>query len=186
MKSFYCKLILILWAVFIFHSNATLALPGQTCVLSKPEPDSFPLIENCTPVDIHIDNSDFKGVIRAATDLRADIKSVTGIEPNIIHSTETLKSRAVFIGTIGKSPVIDELILNGKLDVSEINGKWESFIIQVITDPVPNVKKGLVIAGSDKRGSIYGCYDLSEQIGVSPWYWWADVPAKKKEALYVK
>jgi hypothetical protein len=48
------------------------------------------------------------------------------------------------------------------------------------------VKKGLVIAGSDKRGSIYGCYDLSEQIGVSPWYWWADVPAKKKEALYVK
>ena len=46
------------------------------------------------------------------------------------------------------------------------------------------IDQALVLAGSDKRGTIYSLYDISEQIGVSPWYWWADVPPKKYTALY--
>ena len=177
---------LIFGAGIIFMQLAASALTNESYILTSAGADRFPIIENNVPVDIYIDNNDFKGVIRAAGDLRADIKNVTGVEPNIVHSTDMLNSKAVFVGTIGRSPLIDTLVQTGKLDISGIKGKWESFIIQVIPDPLPNVKSGLVIAGSDKRGSIYGCYDLSEQIGVSPWYWWADVPVRKKDALYVK
>ena len=71
----------------------------------------------------------------------------------------------VLIGTIGKSAVIDRLVREGKIDVSPIDGKWESFQIQVVPEPLPGVANALVIAGSDKRGTIFGIYDLSEQIG---------------------
>ena len=91
----------------------------------------------------------------------------------------------VLIGTVGKSPLIEQLARAGKIDVNAIRGKWESFFLQTVTNPLPGVDSALVIAGSDKRGTIFGIYDLSEQIGVSPWYWWADVTPDHKSALYV-
>ncbi|MBV9880108.1 MAG: glycosyl hydrolase 115 family protein, partial [Gemmatirosa sp.] len=72
-----------------------------------------------------------------------------------------------------------------KIDVSAITGKWESFFLQTVDNPLPGIKQALVIVGSDKRGTIYGIYDLSQQIGVSPWVWWADVPVKRQASLYV-
>ncbi|HZL78880.1 MAG TPA: glycosyl hydrolase 115 family protein [Candidatus Limnocylindrales bacterium] len=92
----------------------------------------------------------------------------------------------IIVGTVGKSWIIDQLIREGKIDVSPITGKWESFFIQVVPEPLPGVASGLVIVGSDKRGTIYGIYDLSEQMGVSPWYWWADVTPEHQGALFVK
>ena len=65
-----------------------------------------------------------------------------------------------------------------------IMGQWESFISQVVTSPLPGVDKALVIAGSDLRGTVFGLYDISEQIGVSPWYWFADVPQRKSEGVW--
>jgi len=70
--------------------------------------------------------------------------------------------------------------------VTAIAGKWESFLIQVVPKPLPGVASALIIAGSDKRGTIYGIYDFSDQIGVSPWYWWADVPVQHHDELFVK
>ena len=93
---------------------------------------------------------------------------------------------AVIIGTLGKSPLIDRLAQGGKINVEAISGQWESFIIATVANPVPGVDQALVIAGSDKRGTIYGIYEISEQIGVSPWYWWADVPPKHHDNLYVQ
>lgn len=84
----------------------------------------------------------------------------------------------IIIGTIGESEAIDALAASGKMDVSDISGKWESFRIQIVDDK-------LVIAGSDKRGTVYGMYDVSEKIGVSPWYWWADVPIGHADTLYI-
>jgi hypothetical protein len=75
--------------------------------------------------------------------------------------------------------------LAGKLNVAELSGKWEKFIIQTIERPLPNIDRALVIVGSDKRGTIYGAFDLSAQIGVSPWSWWADVPVARRTDLYV-
>jgi hypothetical protein len=135
---------------------------------------------------IYVDSSDHAGVIRAAKALQGDITLVTGSTPTMAHSKAILGARAIIIGTVGKSPLIDRLIRNGKISVTSIAGKWESFLIQVVPKPFPGVASGLVIAGSDKRGTIYGIYDVSEQIGVSPWYWWADVPVQHREALFVK
>jgi hypothetical protein len=78
------------------------------------------------------------------------------------------------------------MIQNKKINVEGIAGKWETFLIIVVDNPLPDVDRALIITGSDKRGTIYGIYDLTEKIGVSPWYWWADVPVKKQPDLYIK
>ncbi|MGH7616969.1 MAG: glycosyl hydrolase 115 family protein [Gemmatimonadaceae bacterium] len=127
---------------------------------------------------------DFPGVIRAAGDLGTDVGRVTSIASQVIADSAP-HGQVVIIGTLGKSPVIDRLAADGKIDASVIRGKWEAFVRQVVDKPVPGVDKALVIAGSDKRGTIYGIYDLSQAIGVSPWYWWADVPTQHRADLYV-
>ena len=76
------------------------------------------------------------------------------------------------------------MINQGLIDVSNTEGQWEAYTTQLVTNPAPGIDQALVIAGADKRGSIYGLYDISEQIGVSPWYFWADVPAVSQEAIY--
>jgi hypothetical protein len=163
-----------------------LALGQSRSVETTSAPGSFSLVHQGTAAKLYVDAGDYLGVVRAAHDLQADIFRVSGCNVQLIDSGKPLSGDVVLIGTIGKSPVIDKLIRERKIDVSQINGKWESTLIQVVQHPLPGVARGLVIAGSDKRGTIYGIYDLSEQIGVSPWYWWADVPVKRQDALYVK
>lgn len=131
--------------------------------------------------------TDWPGVIRAATDLAEDFHRATGhgLTLELQKASSTPKSKtAILVGTIGKSDLIDGLVKSGKIDVSKITGKWESFQTQVVKDPLPGIASALVIAGSDKRGSIFGIYDISEQIGVSPWYFWADVPVIRHSSVY--
>ena len=161
------------------------ALDKDTIVKHEYSTGDFMLADNGKLVSIIIDANDFKGVIRTAEDLQKDILNVTGSEP-AIQNIPSECDNVVIIGTIGKSSLIDNLIKAGRIDVSDIAGKWESYIIQTVDDPMSGIGKALVIAGSDKRGTIYGIYTISEQIGVSPWYWWADVPVKKADRLYVK
>jgi hypothetical protein len=131
-----------------------------------------------------VSSGDWPGVIRALRDLQNDIGKVTSSVP-ILSSDKISGSKEVIIaGTIGKSELINELIKKRKIDISDINGKWETFLIQVVEKPFRGVRKALVIAGSDKRGTIFGIYEVSRQIGVSPWYWWADVPVNHKDTLY--
>jgi hypothetical protein len=131
-----------------------------------------------------ISSEEWPGVIRAFKDLQSDIEKVTSSLP-VFCTDKIQKSKEIIIaGTIGKSPIIDELVRNKKILASDIAGKWEAFSIQVVDKPMKGVNKALVIAGSDKRGTIYGIYEVSRQIGVSPWYWWADVPVNHKDAIY--
>ncbi|RXK85487.1 glycosyl hydrolase 115 family protein [Filimonas effusa] len=147
---------------------------------------SFPLVtDKQQGATICYDSNDYKGVIRAINDLQSDIDSVTGYHPQVTTASSASPLQ-VIIGTIGKSRMVDRLIATGKLSSTDLKGKWESFVITTIADPFPGVKQALVIAGSDKRGSIYGIYELSRQLGVSPWYWWADVPVAKRTAAYVR
>ncbi len=146
----------------------------------------FPIVQNKTAATVFVDTNDYPGVIRAAGDLRLDVERVTGVAPNIVPQRKGLGSNTIVIGTIGKSAIIDRLVRESKIDVSSIAGKWESFLIQVVPSPWHGMDHALVIAGSDKRGTIFGIYDLSEQIGVSPWYWWADVPVQHNNELFVK
>lgn len=140
--------------------------------------NTFPIAEAGRVASIYVDPVDWKGVIRATNDLSDDIQKVTGVKASVEQSL-TPSTASIIIGTVGKSQLIDKLIADKKIDVSQIEGKWESFVIQTVDG-------NLVIAGSDKRGTIYGIYDVSEKIGVSPWYWWADVPVRKSSTLYVK
>ena len=154
---------------------------GQTrYVLDRPSAaGAFPIVEARTAASIYVDSADWPGVARAAADLQADIERVTGIKPAIVHDAASLGAHAIVIGTIGRSALVDRMIREKKIDASGVAGKWEAFVIQT-------AGSALVIAGSDKRGAIYGIYDLSEQIGVSPWYFWADVPVVHHEGLFVK
>lgn len=138
----------------------------------------FTIVENKKSSDIYVDPSDWKGVKRAATDLTQDIRKVSGVVTKL-KETVSIGQCGIIVGTIGKSKIIDRLIADKKIDVSSVKGKWESFLIQTVDDY-------LVVAGSDKRGTIFGIYDISEKIGVSPWYYWADVPAKQHKNIYVK
>ena len=147
---------------------------------------SFPIVQGNSAATTYVDSKDWPGVIRAVNDLQADIVRVTARKAAIHHDASNLGRNAIIIGTIGKSRIIDDLVRTGKIDASQIAGKWESFFLQVVPNPLSHVSMGLVIVGSDKRGTIYGIYDLSEQMGVSPWYWWADVPVQPQKALFVK
>ena len=135
---------------------------------------------------IFVSAEDWPGVQRAAQDLQADIERVTRIKPDYSTTSPMNGATVVLVGTMGKSPVIDQLVASGKLDAGNLRGKWEAFVIQTIEHPLPGIDRALVIAGSDKRGTIYGIYEVSEQIGVSPWYWWADVTPVHRDSLSFK
>lgn len=145
----------------------------------------FKLAERTRVSDIVVSAEDFKVVQIAAENLAADVQRVTGKKPTVRNDTNGLRGHVVFAGTVGKSSFIDSLISQGKLDANQLRGKWESFLITTVANPVPGVSMGLVIAGSDRRGTAFGIFELSEAIGVSPWYWWADVTPRHRESLFV-
>jgi hypothetical protein len=147
---------------------------------------SVPLVQGADAATLIVDAADWPGVIRAARDLQADINRVTGRTPALTHDVGAGARIAVVIGTVGRSALVTRLVRERKIDVTGIEGKWESFFLQTVADPLPGVSRALVIAGSDKRGTIYGIYDLSEQIGVSPWYWWQDATPDRKTALFAR
>jgi hypothetical protein len=163
----------------------TYALGQKQYVEFAVTPGALPLVARGVALPILADSQDFPGVLRAARDLQKDIGRVTSREPSFT-TDDPLRSDVVIVGTLGRNRRIDELASSGKLDVAAVKDHWESFIIQTVSQPWPGVKRALVIAGSDKRGTIFGIYDLSEQIGVSPWYWWADVPVSPHGQLYIR
>jgi hypothetical protein len=166
--------------------RAGFALGQKNVIEEAAGQGSFPIVQGRMTAIIYSDTNDFAGVVRAANDLAADVARVSGIAPPISHNQKSLGTNVIVVGTVGKSAIIDQLIREKKIDVSGIAGKWESFLIQVVPKPLPGVESALVICGSDKRGTIYGIYDLSEQMGVSPWYFWADVPPAHHDELFVK
>jgi hypothetical protein len=163
-----------------------LALGQVQYVETARSPGSFPICAANSVAAICVDTNDFAGVLIAASNLQTDLSRVTGRTPELFPAGGNPGADVILIGTVGKSGIIDRLVREKKIDVSEIASKWESFFLQVVSNPLPGVKNALVICGSDKRGTIYGIYDLSEQIGVSPWYWWADVPPKHHDQLFVR
>ncbi|NUP37222.1 MAG: glycosyl hydrolase [Streptomyces sp.] len=148
---------------------------------------AFPLVAAGSATPLVVSADDHQGVLRAVGDLAADLARVSGVRPNVsvLPSGGTPRQRQiVLIGTIGRSPLIDALVESGKLDVSATAGRWETSLEQVVEHPLPGVDRAFVIAGSDQRGTIYGVYDVSRGIGVSPWLYWDDVAPQHQDALY--
>lgn len=134
-------------------------------------------------VEIYMDTNDCKGVSYAAHALQKDIRSVSGATATLTSDAGFLKKNdtarpAILVGTIGHSAAIDQLVKQKRINGNLLKGKREKFIITLIDGQ-------LVIAGSDRRGTIYGIYELSQQMGVSPWYDWADVPVEHHDSIFV-
>jgi hypothetical protein len=162
------------------------ALTTNSFVAEEQSAGCFCLFADGQAASILVDTNDWPGVVRVAADLQMDVRRVSGITPALTRDFTHAGRNVIVVGTLGRSAVIERLVREQKLDVADIAGKWEASLIQGFTQPWPEVERMLVIAGSDKRGAIFGVYDLAEQMGVSPWHWWADVPARHHSALYVK
>jgi hypothetical protein len=171
------KILLILLA--LVH---TFCLFAQKPSITKFE-NAFPIVAGKKATGIYVNAGDHWLVQKAAALLQTDIQKVSGIKPDTSH-TLPQSANIIIIGSLDQSPLINQLVQTKKLQVDSIKGKWEAFQLQVIRKPWPGVDKALVIAGSDKRGTAYGVFELSKQLGVSPWYWWADVPVKTNSQLW--
>jgi hypothetical protein len=177
----------VLLSVIAAGSSQAYAAEGPQYVTAQVQAGALALAENGRVLPLCVSADDFKGVQHAAGDLADDFARVTGTKAERrCLSTSSREEDAILIGTIGHSQQIDPLIQSRKINVDAIRGKWEATLTQVVDHPARGIRRALVIAGSDKRGTIFGIYDLSAQIGVSPWYWWADVPPWHHDALYAK
>ena len=152
-------------------------------VSEKAVAGDFPMVTAKSVATICTDERDYPVVGISAQMLADDIERVTGQRPAISHGQP--RGTAVLAGTLGKSRLIDGLVKSLKIDVSSIQGKWESFIIKTAKHPKTRAPL-LLIIGSDRRGTAFGLTSLSEAIGVSPWYWWADVTPAHKSSLYIE
>ena len=143
-----------------------IALMVCSSVKGWAQADSFCIAKDGKTATIVVDVDDWKGVIRAARNLSDDVRKVTGVSSQVDlqsphsagllpHERQNLKG-SILVGTIGKSRIIEDLIRQKKIDVRKVRDQWESYLIDVVDG-------NLVIAGSDKRGTIYGIYDLSER-----------------------
>ena len=174
--------------ILLLITLAAIPLEAQTPVTPNVsseagKPGYFPLSD----ADIYTDPRDYHVVGITANMFADDVERVTGKRPHVAVTASVKsipKGVTVVVGTVGKSRLIDELVRQKAIDVSAIKGKWESHIITTVNRP--RIGQLLVIAGSDRRGTAFGLMTMSEAIGVSPWYWWADVPPQHKKAIYVE
>ncbi|KAM7194757.1 hypothetical protein V8F20_007777 [Naviculisporaceae sp. PSN 640] len=163
----------------------------------KPSPFTFTAESNGYQLagpnivpEIRVAPNDLPGVIRVAKDLAADFGKVLGVNATVITadwkatSQQSTSKPVIIIGTVGQSSLIDNLATSAKLDTSTIANKWETYSHQVLSSPWPGKEAVFVIAGSDLRGTVFGTYEVSEQIGVSPWHYWADVPPIPRKYIW--
>ncbi len=148
-------------------------------------PSSFPLISSGQPAAVFIDESADSAVRLATASFAADLERVSGKAATRPDDIASASGPLVIAGIVGESRVIDELARAGKIDVADLPGQWEAFRQIVVEQPFPNVPRALVIAGADRRGVVFGLYDISEKIGVSPWHWFADVPVVRQADVYL-
>lgn len=147
--------------------------------------DSFALIRQGQPAALLIDASADPAVRHVADSFADDLERVSGKAPQRLQQIQPTSENLVVIGVLGHSPVIDGLVRAGKIQASDIAGQWEAYRQIVVDHPFPNVARALVIVGADRRGAVYGAYDISEKIGVSPWYWFADVPVRRQANVFI-
>lgn len=189
-----------MWNSFLMNKNRAVVLAALLCLaaafplraqVSLSETSSgrnvFPLsAKTCTA--IMYDATSEPSVVGTAVGLLAsDIEKVTGKCPSVSgNGSVTASCRyAVIAGTLGHSSLIDELVRDGKIDVSSISGEWERYAVRLVEAPLKGVRRALVVVGSDRRGTAYGLLSLSRAIGVNPWYWWMDAPVEHRNSIYL-
>ena len=157
---------------------------AQNIISEKNTSGSFAIVSVTQATPIVVDENDHAVVLKAARFLQTDIEMLTGQKPSLIAGSSA-SGNVIIVGSLDKSEIINRLVKEKKINVDKIKGQWEGYQMQVVREPMKGVSSALVITGSDRRGTAFGVFDLSRQMGVSPWYWWADVPVKKKKEIYL-
>jgi hypothetical protein len=162
-------------------------LSAQEIIISeRKEPGFFPVVTVSGATIIYVDEKDHWLMHRSAELLRQDLQLLTGQQARIVSTMPSSAENIIIIGSLDSSGTIQHLAKERKIQTDEMTGQWEKFLLQTVENPASGIKKALVITGSDKRGTAYAVFELSKQLGVSPWYWWADVPVKRKKEIYLK
>ncbi len=167
--------VFVLAAVLALMPAMAWACDGPVAVCETRSDGDFALIDHGRPATVYVDAAAEKPVLRVAEDFADDLQRVSGVRPDVVHDLDAVAGDVVVIGEAGQ--------VAGLARDEAIDGKWEAYQQSVVN--LPNGHHALVILGADKRGAIYGAYDISAKMGVSPWYWWADVPVAHKDNVYV-
>lgn len=176
------RMLMVLLAVSGLIGSAW-AIDNKGITFGQPAADCFTLIEDGKATPILLDEKDDVGIVIAVKNLQDDFRKVTGRQAELLHSVRG--PRLIVAGSL-ESRFVKELVKAKKIDITSLKGKREKYLMKSVSHPFDGVDEAWVIIGSDKRGTIYGIYELSEQIGVSPWYDWADVPVVQRKDLYIQ
>ncbi len=177
---------------FVKHLFLTISICSVTVLNAAEQFVSFTPVSQAValsekseekPVIIVSDQSDYKGISIALESFKSDLKMATGREAVI--SSDLKAGPRLLIGSLDKSSFIKRLVKEKLIDGKALKGKREKYLLTTLHNPLGVEGDVIVIAGSDKRGTIYGIYELSRQMGVSPWHWWADVPVECHENVYI-
>ena len=164
---------------------AASACEGAVAACTTTKDGSFALIAGGRATPVIVEPGADPAVRHAAGNFAEDLGRFGGAPPPVREVLPNGAPAVVIVGVAGLGGLDDQHAAAGHIDLSQVTGRWEAFGQFVVDDPLPGVERALVIAGADPRGAVYGLYDLSEQIGVSPWHWWADVPVERRETLYL-
>ncbi len=157
---------------------------SQRLVADGPTAVSFSLFTPGSPSFIYTDDQDPATIQKAAALLVGDIKAVTGKDIALVHQIPAKAGTLIVVGSAG-SAALQTLVKNKRVSTTALTGKWEAYQLHAVQHPFAGIENALIITGSDRRGVAYGVFELSKQIGVSPWYWWADVPVKQQSNIYI-
>ncbi|WP_282037325.1 glycosyl hydrolase 115 family protein [Saccharicrinis aurantiacus] len=148
--------------------------------------NSFTLFNNGEVSNIYVSETEEPQILRAVSDLQNDIAMVTGTKPNIVHSLSEVGNNAIIIGSVKNSTVQYLKSIDLINEADSLESMHEAFLLKAVENPSNNINKALVITGSDANGTVYGIYEISERIGISPMYWWCDVVPERKSKVVLK
>lgn len=141
------------------------------------------------------DGNSYCGLELVANTFAGDVEKVTGTKPDVVTDESQISGNIIVAGTIEHNELLQRLVSNGIMDVSGLykDGapKWDCYRMQFISGEdmqkcgYAGVGQALVIAGSNKRGAMYGLFHISEQIGVSAWVYMADAVPVSYESVYL-
>lgn len=174
--------------LLVFFCCSLVSVKAQVSLDLGTGKNSFPIVSPSANVVVCFDGKDETVVRKSVSLFVEDVQRVTGqvLKTNEGNPGGTSARYAIIVGTVGKCGWIDRLVARNKIDTAAIAGGWERYLIETVDNPVPGIKKAIVVAGSDRRGTAYGLLSISKAIGVSPWYWWADAPVRQQKRLAVK
>lgn len=172
--------------VFTLITFMLLSLHVQAQIeVTSHKGQGFPIVSEGSAATLYVSPKESEIVRKVAQLFTDDIRRVTGVETAPCVSADAKGRNVIIVATIGNNKLVDKLITNRRIDAAKIRGGWEQYAISVVDNPQKGIDKALIVVGSDKRGAAYGLLSVSEKMGVSPFYWWADVPVNHSSEVWL-